>query len=353
MNQSGEQTFMSSRIHDPILKNNCDNGANINRSDQVIKEISWYRICRNLIRFSTLIYLGIGIFILLVGILKLLWATTAVTSIDGGCIMIASFIMICISLLGYLGCLEENFCLIFSYGCLQMTIFMLRFTAAVVRLKISFFTKDSGHVNEVISDKSLFTIQDLISSLPGDNMIALELLYATIDALLTTASLYVSICIHRANSEREEDLEEERRIIFQNLKQNQQKQNDLQSVSKDQVNHVPNPIHGPMNLNMDEERSNYVRMSPKIQSNLYGDVSKALVLASNDMPHHPVTYQQLEYDDEWPNSGHDRHQHHVINNPNIDEPRIYANYHHQPELYAIRFYSDPIGDMYYGRRNFV
>lgn len=269
----------------------------INRKDYY-EEISWYRICRNLIRFATLTYLGIGFFIVLVGVIKLLWATTAITSIDAGCIMIASFVLLSTSTMGYLGALQENFCLIMSYGCLELTLFILRFVSACVRLKIN-FTKDSGHV---FRDKSFFVIQDMISSLPGSDYVALEFLYAFFEVSLATSALVVSVEINRANSEREEEIEDERYKIIKVIQETRNKTEEM--IIKQNITHLNNNHQKEQQRNVHSSTSEscpqhsvHSSSSPKIEHPPDDDETSKQIVVASSIPQnvHHVNYSNVAF----------------------------------------------------------
>ena len=63
-------------------------------------KVSWYRATRSVIEISAAIFLIMGTVIFMTGFLKLLWARTALTSIQAGSYMIGSFLTISSATLG-------------------------------------------------------------------------------------------------------------------------------------------------------------------------------------------------------------------------------------------------------------
>lgn len=162
-------------------------------------KVSWYRATRSVIEISGAIFLMMGTAVFMTGFLKLLWARSALTSIQAGSYMIGSFLTISSATLGLIGAYQENWCLITSYACVQLSLFVIRTVILMVLIKINY---SSGFDDSFKRTKPFSDIPYLISGLPGtSDVVPLELLYSVIEISLCVSAFYVSYAINNASKE--------------------------------------------------------------------------------------------------------------------------------------------------------
>ena len=162
-------------------------------------KISWYRATRSVIETSGAIFLTMGTVVFMTGLLKLLWARSALTSVQAGSYMIGSFLTISSATLGLIGAYQENWCLITSYACVQLSLFVIRTVILMVLIKINY---SSGFDDSFKKTKPFSDIPYLISGLPGtSDVVPLELLYSLIEISLCVSAFYISYAINNASKE--------------------------------------------------------------------------------------------------------------------------------------------------------
>lgn len=153
-------------------------------------KLSWYKATRTILEAASVIYFIIGAFVFLAGLLRLLWAQTAITSIQAGSYMIAAFIAIATAVMGFIGAYRENFCMIMAYSSIQIVSFAVRTIITMVMVKLT-FTKDFQN------DKGIEDIPYMISGLPGTSSVPVELLYAVIEVSLATSGFYLAWAVNK------------------------------------------------------------------------------------------------------------------------------------------------------------
>ena len=147
-------------------------------------KIVWVKTVKAIIELISIIYFIVGAFVFLGSLLLLLWAVVPTTSIKAGSYMIASFVAIGTSLIGFIGAYTENFCMSMAFGVLMIVTFAMRTISALVLLKITGIPYETE-------------IPAVLQGLPGTSVVYIELIYSITEVCLSMCAFYLSWAIHK------------------------------------------------------------------------------------------------------------------------------------------------------------
>ena len=145
-------------------------------------KMPWLKTTKSILKIATIIYFIIGAFVFLGGLIFLFWTVRPSSSIKAGSYLIASFITIGTSVLGFVGACTDNFCMLMAYGIILVVTFAVRTISTLVLLIIA--------VNQYEAQLPAF-----MHGLPGASSPVMELMYASTEIILAFCAFYVSWAI--------------------------------------------------------------------------------------------------------------------------------------------------------------
>lgn len=178
--------------------------------------LSWIKPLKRLIEAATVLQFVIAGSVFMVSLILMLWAIIPNLSIKAASYMFYSFLLCGTSLMGFIGCYLENFCLLMGYGSVTLVNFAFRITLVLVLLKLksnSFLA--ANHLDETIttvapsslanSAQQALSLPPIMSGLPGTSSVGIELAYSCIDIVLVFSAFCLAGAIEKRNRLAHED----------------------------------------------------------------------------------------------------------------------------------------------------
>ena len=164
--------------------------------------MSWYSMSLKVVKISCIIYFMIGFFVFLTGLLQLALAQTVAISVRAGILMMSSFVMMTSNVFGFYGSYDENFCLIVTYGVTKLALFFLRLVTTMVKVRIMYLKKGAPKTDEEFNQIPFLMLTDMVSGLPGAQMIPLQVIYAIFECILCFCCFHIFMTINRSMNQK-------------------------------------------------------------------------------------------------------------------------------------------------------